>query len=96
MIWLYQQTSYLFIDEGVYVVPKDFPPGAFNYFVRTLVDSDESEDNIPLHLIPHGSRLFVIYCTSPDNERWSRMEKTVTRVGVFVMNPWTKREIHLA
>jgi len=96
VIWLLQGIAYFFIGEGVYVVPKNFPPGAFKCFVRTLVDSDESKDGIPSHLIYHGTSLFVIYSTSPAKERWSRMEKTVNDVTVFVMNPWTRREIHLA
>jgi hypothetical protein len=76
-------------------MPPDFQDAHFKTFVWTLVDSDEARDGIPPLLIPHGTRLYVTYVTSPASDRWSRMEKTVS-LTVAVMNPWTKREIHRA
>jgi hypothetical protein len=96
VIWLHQKVYHLFIDDGVYAVPNDFQAGSFKSVVWTLVDSDESPHGIPPDLIAHGTRLFVIYVTSPAKHRWSRLEKTVPFFAVIIMNPWTKKEIHLA
>jgi hypothetical protein len=57
-----------------------------------LVDSDENKEGVPPHLIPHGMLLFVIYVTSPAEDRWSRMNKTMWRV-VIIMNLWGREEI---
>jgi hypothetical protein len=88
-------TCYLFVEEGVYKMPPDFQDAQFKTIVWTLVDSDEAKDGVPQHLIPHGTRLYVIYVTSPAKDRWSRMEKTVRR-AIVIMNPWTKEEIRFA
>jgi len=96
VIWYYQGVCQLFTDQGVYRVPATFPPGSFKSVVWTLVDSDESRDGIPQQLIPRSTRLFVIYVTSPAKERWSRLDKTVPYDTVIIMNPWTRKEIHLA
>jgi len=96
VIWLHQKVYHLFIDDGVYAVPNDFQPGSFKSVVWTLVDSDESPHGIPPDLIAHGTRLFIMYVTSPAKHRWSRLEKTVPFFAVIIMNPWTKKEIHLA
>ena len=73
--------------------PPEFRP-CFNSFVWTLVDSDETE-RVPSHLVPHGTRLYTIFSTSPSVKRWSRLHKTV-RLGIIIMNPWTKAEIRYA
>jgi hypothetical protein len=95
VIWFREQSCFLFVQEGVYEVPRSFKPSYFQTFVWTLVDSDEAMDGIPPHLIPRSTRLFVIYSTSPRKERWSRMHKTVRDITV-IMNPWTRKEISYA
>jgi hypothetical protein len=95
IIWYREQACYLFVEEGVYEVPAGFKPSYFKTFVWTLVDSDSSKEGPPPLLIDHGTHLYVIYVTSPDKQRWSRMEKTMSRV-VVVMDPWTKEEIRYA
>jgi hypothetical protein len=82
----------MFLQDGVYEMPADFQQSSFLTTVWTLVDSDESEDGPPSIAMTHGTRLAVIYTTSPVEDRWSRMHKTVLDVTV-VMNPWTKAEI---
>jgi hypothetical protein len=59
------------------------------------VDSDQSSEGAPPHLLCPGTRLYVIYVTSPRKARWERMNKTVRDVRV-IMNPWTKKEINIA
>lgn len=95
VIWYREQACYLFVEEGVYKAPPQFPPSSFNTVVWTLVDSDESKEGPPPLLVDHETSLFVIYITSPASERWSRMHKTVS-VSIVVMNPWTRWEIHQA
>lgn len=92
VIWYLEHTCYLFVEEGVYEVPRGFKPSRFQVFVWTLVDSDEAVDGVPPHLVPHGTHHFVIYSTFPRKERWSRLHKTVRTVTV-VMNPWMRKEI---
>lgn len=61
-------------------------------FVWTLVDSDASPDGVPTHLAFCGTRHFIIYTTSPEKKRWSRLHKIIEE-NVIVMNPWTRGEI---
>ena len=95
VIWYRDQTHYLFVKTGVFKAPPDFPSSYFRTFVWTLVDSDESLDGAPPRLLTPGTRLYVIYVTSPRKERWSRMRKT-TRGVKIIMNPWSKKEIDFA
>ena len=92
VIWYLDKKCYLFVDEGVYLIPRDFPTFSFKTFVWTLVDSDQSKDGVPPDLVPHETCHYVIYTTSPCKERWSRLHKT-TRDMRLIMNPWTKEEI---
>jgi len=94
VIWYREGHCFLFVKEGVYQSPPAFLVSYFRTFVWTLVDSDEASC-IPSHLVAHGTRLFVIYSTSPHKERWSRMHKTV-RQSIVVMNAWTRKEISYA
>lgn len=52
--------------------PSGFQEAVFQPFVWTLVDLDECKEGVPPHLVGRLMRLFVIYTTSPRNERWSR------------------------
>ncbi|EDR05961.1 uncharacterized protein LACBIDRAFT_329135 [Laccaria bicolor S238N-H82] len=92
VIWYYQKHCYLFVEEGVYVMPDHFQKAHFKRFIWTLVDSDEAKEGVPEYLVPHGTRLFVIYSTSPRRDRWSRLHKTVRPI-VAIMNPWERKEI---
>jgi hypothetical protein len=88
VIWYLHKKRYLFV-EGVYKVPDEFQ--AFQVFVWTLVDSDEAKDGVPEDLVTH-KRHFIIYCTSPSQERWRRLHKTVPE-DIFSMNPGKSKEI---
>ncbi|KAF8624106.1 hypothetical protein AX15_006042, partial [Amanita polypyramis BW_CC] len=83
-------THYLFVEEGVYEVPDKFQN--FKVFVWTLVDSDHAEAKVPEDLVMHGTRHFVICSTSPNQDRWSRLHKTLHHF-TFIMNPWKSKEI---
>lgn len=95
VMWYRGGTRYLFVAEGVYQAPRCYDSTHFHKFVWTLVDSDEAIDGVPSRLVPHGTRLFVIYSTSPHKERWHRLHKTVSSFRV-IMNPWTRTEISYA
>ncbi|KAF8337726.1 hypothetical protein F5887DRAFT_531087 [Amanita rubescens] len=60
VIWYREGSCLLFVEEGVYKAPDKFRPSFFHKFVWTVVDSDESEEGIPSHLVPQGTRLFMI------------------------------------
>lgn len=95
VIWYQEGSCYLFVEEGVYQAPDRFPSNYFHKFVWTVVDSDESKEGVPPHLVPHNTRLFAIYSTSPSKERWKRLHKTTREHKIF-MNPWTRTEISYA
>ena len=78
------------MEEGVYEVPEKFHD--FKVFVMTLVGSNDAMDRVPEDLVVPSTRHCVIYCTSPDKKRWSRLHKTVS-VDIFTMNPWKRKEI---
>ena len=90
VIWYFRKTRYLFVEEGVYKVPDKFHD--FEVFVWTLVDSDDAKDGVPENLVMQDTRHFVIYCTFPSQDRWSRLHKTV-RNAIIIMNPWKSKEI---
>src|SRR5258708_20286077 len=90
VILYFGEKCHLFVDGGVFLFPADFFYADFNPFMWTLVDSDEARLGVPSSLVTHGTRLFVIYVTSPDLECWSRLHKiTASRRGI--MNPWTEK-----
>ncbi|KAF8310229.1 hypothetical protein F5887DRAFT_1067704 [Amanita rubescens] len=95
VIWYREGSCLLFVEEGVYRSPHNFSPSFFHKFVWTVVDSDESKEGIQSNLVPHGTRLFMIYSTSPSKERWKRLHKTVSVMNI-IMNPWTRTEISYA
>ena len=95
VIWYREGSCLLFVEEGVYRSPHNFSPSSFHKFVWTVVDSDEAKEGIPPHLVPHGTRLFMIYSTSPSKKRWKRLHKTASTIKI-IMNPWTRTEISYA
>ncbi|KAK2464479.1 hypothetical protein APHAL10511_003458 [Amanita phalloides] len=59
------------------------------YYRKTRYDA---KGGVPENLVMRHTRHFVIYCSSPSQDRWSRLHKTV-RDYVFIMNPWKSKEI---
>jgi hypothetical protein len=97
VIRYYCKKPYMFAEEGVYDMGKHFHflQARFESDVWTLVDSDESQNGIPMEFIGHDKQFFVIYTTPPVEERWSRLQKTAAET-IVVMNPWTRSEIYQA
>ena len=85
----------MFVDEGVYKMLGDFQDAQYNIVVWTLVDSDGARNGVPGVLISQGTPFFVIYATSPAQDRWSGLRQTVLP-STIMMNPWTQREIFQA
>jgi len=83
---------YLFVEEGVFIVPQNFPSYDLKVRVWTLVDSDNHPEGVPPRLIDKRTRHFIIFTTSPQSRRWKALSKS-TRTSVFYMNPWSRREI---
>jgi hypothetical protein len=92
VIWYMHEECHLFVNEGVYVIKRDFGLRHFTTITWTLVDSDQARDGVPSLLVSHFTPLYVIYTTSPCQERWSRLHKTVRDITV-IMNTWTRKEI---
>jgi len=92
VIWYDGLESYIFVDDGVYKMAPDFHVNEFKIFVWTLVDSDQAPGGVPPELVRNRTRLFVLYASSPNVDRWKRLHKTVDDITV-VMNPWTWREM---
>ena len=88
VIWYEAGERFLFTEEGVRLLPQNESWGP----TWTLVDTDSAAEEVPSHLIAHGTEHFVIFCTSPKKSRWSRLHKSVLRV-LIVMNPWKRNEI---
>jgi hypothetical protein len=93
VIWHHVGIPYLFVEEGVYKMPPEFPAGCFYPIVWTLIDSDDVGKEHLRRFVPQGTKLFAIYVASPIGKPWSRMHKTVFTT-VAIMNAWTRREIH--
>jgi len=55
----------------------DFHVNEFKIFVWTLVDSDQAQDGVPPDLVRNHTRLFVLYASYPNVDRWKRLHKTV-------------------
>jgi len=82
----------LFVEEGVFIVPQNFPPRDFKIRIWTLVDSNYHPDGVPPHLIPERTNHLIIFTTPPQSSQWKPLRKS-TSPSVFYMNPWTRREI---
>lgn len=89
VIWYTNETCYLFVVEGVYEKPADFLVLDFKKLVWTLDDVGK----VPRRLIDQGTRLFVIFATSPNETRWKDLHKS-TRFTICTMNPWTRQKMH--
>ncbi|KAF8809620.1 hypothetical protein BYT27DRAFT_7093757 [Phlegmacium glaucopus] len=88
IIWYYSEGCYLFVNEGVFKKPKDFLPVDFKQLVWTLVDSG----TVPTPLVDQGTRLFIIFTTSPNKTQWKDLNKS-TRFTTCIMDPWTWQEM---
>jgi hypothetical protein len=75
---------------------KEFLKATYTPFVWTFIDSEKSHTSIPEAFIQDSSSFFVIYTSSPTEERWAHVHKTVSYPEVVVMNPWSRSEIHRA
>ena len=95
VFWYNDSRRLLFVNEGVYVAPKDFPSMELKTRVWTLVDSNEPSWEVPPKLAVHHTQHLNIFTTSPQSERWKPLERT-TICGVIIMNPWTRKEIFQA
>ncbi|KAH9080202.1 hypothetical protein EDB83DRAFT_2513110 [Lactarius deliciosus] len=95
VMWYRDSRQYLFVEEGVFVVPQYYASTDFKTLVWTLVDADECPSGIPSYLAVHDTKHFNIFVSYPQSSRWESLEKT-TQCAVIVMNPWTRTEISQA
>jgi hypothetical protein len=91
VIWYRNSRRFLFVKDGVYEAPKGFQSTDLKTRVWTLVDSDELE-GIPPELAVQQTQHLIIFTTSLEPQRWKPLEGT-TVFGVFIMNPWTRKEL---
>ena len=92
VIWYRATRRYLFVEEGAFVAPQDYPSTDFKTHIWTLVDADESSSGIPSHLSMHDTKHLIVFVSYPQSSRWKSLEKT-TQCRVAIMNPWTREEI---
>ncbi len=83
---------HLFVEEGVFIVPKNFPSHDLKDRVWTLVDSDNHPEGVPPRLIDNRTMHIIVFTSSPLSRRWKALSKS-TMHFVFYMNSWSKREI---
>ncbi|KAH9083658.1 hypothetical protein EDB83DRAFT_2212994 [Lactarius deliciosus] len=95
VFWFRSTQRYLFVEEGVFVVPPDYPSADIKARIWTLVDADDCWNGIPDYLAPHETNHLIILCSSPPSARWQSLTRT-TRCRVAIMNPWTRGEISRA
>ncbi|KAH9056964.1 hypothetical protein EDB87DRAFT_1578994 [Lactarius vividus] len=86
VIWYRHSTRFLFVNEGVYKVLKNFLSTDFSIRVWTLVDSNEIPSELAVYQSQH------IFTTLPHGKRWKPLERPAD-CAVFSMNPWTRKEI---
>jgi hypothetical protein len=95
VIWYSNDTCWLFVEEGVFRQPTTFDALCYETVVWTLVDSVDTSSGLPMGLITHGTRHFIIYTSSPTPSRWEKINQSMTW-AVCVMNLWSRAEIHKA
>ncbi|KAH9006497.1 hypothetical protein EDB86DRAFT_2795089, partial [Lactarius hatsudake] len=96
VIWFRSGKRYLFVDEGVFVIPPDYPSTDFKTRIWTLIDADDSKDGIPdcLATLQETNHL-IILSSSPKSSRWKILTRA-TLCSVAYMNPWKREEISKA
>ncbi|KAH8981995.1 hypothetical protein EDB86DRAFT_3129050 [Lactarius hatsudake] len=52
VIWFSDTRRYLFVNEGVFEIPPDYPSTKFKTLIWTLIDADDSKNGIPDYLAP--------------------------------------------
>ncbi|KAH9171752.1 hypothetical protein EDB89DRAFT_2096685 [Lactarius sanguifluus] len=95
VIWFSDTRRYLFVKEGVFEIPPDYPSTRFKTRIWTLIDADDSNNGIPDYLAPHRTKHLIILSSSPKSSRWQLLTKT-TECSIAIMNPWTREEISQA
>ncbi|KAH9172639.1 hypothetical protein EDB89DRAFT_2229267 [Lactarius sanguifluus] len=95
VIWFSDTRRYLFVEEGIFEVPRDYPSSKFKTRIWTFIDADDSNDGIPDYLAPHRSKHLIILSSSPKSSRWKLLTKT-TQCSTAIMDPWTREEISQA
>ncbi|KAH9043513.1 hypothetical protein EDB83DRAFT_2407406 [Lactarius deliciosus] len=95
VIWYSDTRRYLFVDEGVFEVPPDYPSSMFKTRIWTFIDADDSNDGIPDYFAPHRTKHLIILSSSPESSRWKLLTKT-TQCSIAIMDPWTREEISQA
>ena len=89
VILYYADRCFLLVADGVYEKPEKILPNVFKRIVWTLVDS---LGVFPNYLVEQGTRLFVIFTTSPNRIRWKDLNKSTYRT-VCIMNSWSREEM---
>ncbi|KAH9017447.1 hypothetical protein EDB84DRAFT_1276537 [Lactarius hengduanensis] len=95
VVWFSGTRRYLFVNEGVFEIPLDYPSPNFKTRIWTLIDADDCKDGIPDYLGPHRTQHLIILSSSPKSSRWQLLTKT-TECSIAIMNPWTREEISQA
>ncbi|KAI9438109.1 hypothetical protein H4582DRAFT_1878695 [Lactarius indigo] len=95
VIWFRTGARYLFVAEGVFKIPSDYPSTEFKTRVWMLLDADDCKDGIPDYLAAHETNHLIILSSSPKSARWKLLSKT-TQCSIAIMNPWTREEISQA
>ncbi|KAH9176554.1 hypothetical protein EDB89DRAFT_1846054 [Lactarius sanguifluus] len=95
VIWFRSTQRYLFVEEGVFTVPSDYPSTDFKTRIWAFIDADDCGNGIPDYLAPHETNHLIILCSSPQSARWKRLGRT-TQCSIAIMDPWTREEISKA
>ena len=91
----YSETRwYLFITGGVFHIPC-FSPSAFVPYIWAFIDANHSPPDLLTELSELQSKLFVIFATSPQDNRWEALTPN-SSPRVLIMNPWTWEEMDKA
>ncbi len=74
---------------------EDVNTDAFAPFLWAFIDADERKFGVPERLAGHDTKLYIIFVTYPERQRWSCLESCTSNVEI-VMNPWSLEEIRQA
>ncbi|KAF8909819.1 hypothetical protein CPB84DRAFT_1446752 [Gymnopilus junonius] len=91
-LWLFQEDYFIFVDEGVYLLPFDWHPGDFIGHLWAFVDADNHKEGVPPKVCAHNTKLVVFFVTPADEDRWKTMSRT-TSSAVIIMKPCNRDEL---